>query len=194
MHKILEFVSQQFHKIDKIKKLKNMKNVLTLLIFITLSLVSCKNKAEDVFKKHTKDNYSIEYPESWDLDTSGQYNTQFLIFSNTGIIDTFRENVNLTIENLPSNVTLTQYAEAAKQQIAPIPKVKTISSNIIQINGNEVFEIVWQGYVNNADLKFKQQCRIKDNKAYIVTFTAKQTTYDTYIDTAEKILNSFTLN
>jgi len=171
-----------------------MKKILILLILITATQISCKKNSSNVFEKYSKDNYTIDYPDSWKLDISGQYNTEFLIFSSSNITDNFRENVNLTIENLPRNITLSQYAEAAKKQVATVLKVKTISSNIIQRNGNEIFEIVWQGYVNNNDLKFKQQCHIKNGKAYIITFTAKQTTYDNYIDTAAKILNSFTLN
>ena len=167
------------------------KSALLFLVVISV-LFSCNSSTK--IETYSTSDYTIDYPYSWDLDTSGQYNTEFLLFSNSSITDIFRENINLTTENLPKNTTLSQYADAAKKQIAPVPKVKIFSSEITHNNGNEVLEIVWQGYVNNSDLKFKQQCHIKDSKAYIVTFTAKQTTYDDYQDTATKILNSFTLN
>ncbi|WP_400076929.1 PsbP-related protein [Winogradskyella sp. R77965] len=162
-----------------------------LATIILLIIVSCGES--DMQKTFSNDNYSIEYPESWDFDDSGKFNTKFLIYSNTEILDGFRENVNFTIQNLPEDTTLKQFVEGTKQQLSQIPKSKIIKSNIIKLNNKDVFEIVWQGYVTNNDLKFKQHCYLEDNKAHIVTFTAKQDTYEKYEEKASKILNSFIL-
>ena len=154
-------------------------------------IASCgESETQEIF---SNDNYSIEYPQSWEFDDSGKFNSKFLIYSNTEILDEFRENVNLTVQNLPSGTTLKKFEEVTKQQLSQVPKSKIIKSNIIKLNGKDVFEIVWQGYVTNNDLKFKQHCYLEDNKAHIVTFTATQDTYEKYEEKASNILNSFIL-
>lgn len=169
--------------------MNKLRTVLTTIIL--LIIVSCGES--ETQKTFSNDNYSIEYPGSWEFDDSGKFNTKFLIYSNAEILDGFRENVNLTVQNLPGDTTLKQFEEATKQQLSQVPKSKIIKSNIIKLNDKDVFEIVWQGYVTNKDLKFKQHCYLEDNKAHIVTFTAKQDTYEKYEEKASKILNSFIL-
>ena len=53
------------------------------------------------WKSLNTESYSIQYPENWELVTSGQMNTSFVIFSElSSETDPFRENVNLIIQDL----------------------------------------------------------------------------------------------
>lgn len=172
-----------------------MKKAVIVFTIILTFIISCKDNSDDKLVNYSKDNYSIDYPESWDLDTSGQHNTTFLIFSNAGIIDGFRENVNLVIQNSPNqDLILSQFAELTEKDLKSIPKSKIIKSEIGQKNGKEFYELVWKGFVANNDLHFKQYYFTDNNKAYILTFTALQDTYEEFEKVGSKILDSFKLN
>lgn len=171
-----------------------MKKIITTVLLLTTFIQSCKNNDKVELKKHATNEFAIEYPNFWELDTSGQYNTKFMIFSDTEIIDNFRENVNLTVQSLPSSITtLSQFVEDTEKQLASIPKSEILKSEIFKKNGVDYYQLIWKGYVANRDLKFKQYCFIKSNKTYIVTLTTKQSTYDNFVETGTEILNSFTL-
>jgi hypothetical protein len=43
------------------------------------------------------------------------------------------------------------------------------------------------------NLKAQQTVFIQDNKAYVFTYTATKETFEKYIDTINKIINSFTI-
>ena len=51
--------------------------------------------------------YSLKYPNNWEINKSGQMRTQFIIFSQlTSESDNFRENINLIIPVSYTHLTL----------------------------------------------------------------------------------------
>ncbi|MCB0438606.1 MAG: hypothetical protein KDD20_07695 [Mangrovimonas sp.] len=163
----------------------------TKLTFILL-LITAYGFGQDGFVEYKKEGYSIKYPKDWRLDTSGQMNTLFILFSPNTENDTFNENINFIIQDLTGqNMDLESYTKLSEDQIKTmVPNGKWIES---KRNGNHQ-EVVWSGFVANNNLKFKQFFYVKDDKAYILTFTALETTFDDYINIGSEILNSFQLN
>jgi hypothetical protein len=66
---------------------------------------------------------------------------------------------------------------------------KLISSK--RIKEGQYHEIVATGTQGVMDLKFKQYYWVRGNRAYVLTFTALQTTYDAYEALAGKVMNTF---
>lgn len=165
-----------------------MNKYLTLTFF----LITIFAFSQDNFIEYKKDNFSISYPENWKLDTSGQMNSKFIIFSPHTEGDAFNENVNLIVQDLTGqNLNLQSYTELSVKQVSSmVPNAKLIEST--QIGSHQ--EIIWSGFVANNNLKFKQIYYVIDSKAYVLTFTAHETTFDDYIKVGGKILNSFQLN
>lgn len=161
-----------------------MKKLPLLLVLISVFCFS-QNK----FKTYSKDNYTINYPESWDLDISGQMNTSLLLFSKpSSNNDDFRENVNIIIQKLGyKNIDIQEYAEISINQIKSSGKI--LKNKLI----NNKYVIEWKAFINQRNLKFKQYYFVKNRKAYVVTFTAKENEYDNYIREANQILDSFKL-
>ena len=91
------------------------------------------------------------------------------------------------------NIDLDKYVEISENQI------KTMISNPVvvkseRIKGDKEFhQVVFSGEQGVYKLKFKQQYRVFNNKAYVLTYTADQTEYDNYLEVADKILASFLL-
>jgi hypothetical protein len=140
--------------------------------------------------------YSIQYPQDWDLNKSGQMGMSFILLSKqTSQQDNFQENVNLLIQDLKGqNINLEKFTEISVGQIKTmVTKGKLIESKKLSGNGNEFQSVIYTGVQGNYKLKFEQYYWIKNDKAYILTLTCELDQFKKYKSTGEKILNSFKL-
>jgi hypothetical protein len=138
--------------------------------------------------------FSIQYPDNWDLDQKGQLGTSFVLFSKpSSPQDKFRENVNLLVQDLTGhNITLDKYVETSKGQIkSMINKVNILESKKLNANGTDFEQIVFTGSQGKYDLKFEQYYWVKNQKAYVLTFTCEISEFNNFKVAGEKILNSF---
>lgn len=172
------------------------------LFLIVISLITCGQARETEppkensknWKSFEDDNYSVQYPEGWDLNTSGQMGTSFMLFSPASSAqDQFRENVILMIEDLSGqNIDLDKYVKISEGQIKRmITDGKVIESQRIVRGSSEFQKIVLTGRQGIFDLKTTQYYCIKNNKAYILTFSCEEDQYDVFKVRGEMILNSF---
>ena len=171
-----------------------MKNKLTLLLTICISAIAF---AQEDWKIFEKDNYSIQYPATWEYsDQKPQPTIQFVLMSEEASQneDMFRENINLNTESLKGqDISLKDYAKAGLDQIfAQIPSAKIISNKNIKLGAKNAKEIIWSANLGNGMLlRFKQVFLLNDGIAYVLTFSATETDYDKYIEDGEKIISSF---
>ncbi|PWH84899.1 PsbP-related protein [Brumimicrobium oceani] len=140
--------------------------------------------------------YSIEYPESWELNTSGIMGTEFICFSPlTSEIDNFRENVNFMIQDISGfKLNLDQYVEISESQVKTIiTNGKIIKSERIKVGENEFHKIIYLGQQGVFDLQFEQYFYVLEDNAYVLTFTFEVDQFEAYRKTGERIMNSFLL-
>ncbi|MCK6695626.1 MAG: hypothetical protein L6Q97_26420, partial [Thermoanaerobaculia bacterium] len=104
--------------------MKKLKLLLLFILFLSLEAFSqTKNepvsKTAEEWSALAEQNYSIEYPGSWELNRPGQGGPNFLLFSQLGSAeDTFRENVNLLIQDLKGmDIDLDKYTAISEEQI-----------------------------------------------------------------------------
>lgn len=144
------------------------------------------------WKSLSEDNYSISYPAAWQLDQSKAMGTTFVLFARGADGSKFRENINLMIQDLTGmGLDLDKFVQLSEQQFKTlITNGKLISSKRLKDRG-EYQEIVATGTQGVMDLKFKQYYWVRDNKAYVLSFTALQSTYDEYVALASKAMNTF---
>lgn len=172
-----------------------MKNLIVLaLLLINVSLF-----AQDDWQILSTDNYSIQYPKDWtSSDQKPQPSVQFLLLSDESSLseDNFRENINMTIENLKGkSISIDEYVKISIDQIsAQIPNAKIITNESTKIDGNDAKEVIWSAdFGNNMVLKFKQILLINSDSAYILTYSSTVTEFSKYEDIGDKILQSFKL-
>lgn len=140
--------------------------------------------------------FSVSYPKDWDLDQKGQMGTSFILFSKpSSPQDLFRENVNLLIQNLAGmNINLDKYVEISEEQI----KTMIANSQLIEskrMSGAIPFhKEIYTGDQGILKLKFEQYYWVKDEKAYVLTFTSEVNQFDAFKQAAEAILKSFKLH
>lgn len=168
-------------------------NVLGLLLAI-LVLSAFANNTQEGWTALSKENYTIQYPEEWRLDQSGQMKTKFLLFSPTlDPNDSFSENVNLIIEDLTGHdVTLDQYVELSENQVKSVLENSSIvSSERVTGNSMEYHKIIFTGSQGAFSLKFEQYYFVLSNEAFVLTLTCEANQFANYKEIGEKILNSF---
>jgi hypothetical protein len=138
--------------------------------------------------------YSISYPEDWSLDQSGTMGMSFAILSPMeGAGDTFRENVNLLMQDVSqNNLDLDSYTSLSIDQIGTyITDSKILSSERIKKDGGEYQQIVYTGKQGLFYLKFEQRYWVINGKAYVLTLTTEQDKFEAFKATGTKVLDSF---
>lgn len=195
-----------------------MKKTWTTLLILTL--IACgqntttdsdtdnrKKIVDENWKTLEGTDFTIQYPEYWELDETGQMGTTFILFlelesSLDQILreverttDQTRENVNLLIQNLSGqNIDLDKYTEIGESQVKTmITNSSLLESKRIKGDKGEYHRMIYTGQQGQFDLKWKQYFWVINDKAYVLTFIADQDRYDNYIEIADKILNSFIL-
>jgi hypothetical protein len=181
------------------------KTHLSGLIFLFFSLISFGQTTQKNTVQATKTSwkvlketkYSIQYPDNWELNKSGQMGSNFVVFSKlTSPQDKFRENINLIIQNLQGQkINLNKYVEISEGQIKTmITNGNLIESKRLNQNGHEFQKVIYTGDQGIYKLKFEQYYWVLNGQAYVLTLTCEKNQFNTYKLTGEKILNSFRLN
>jgi hypothetical protein len=110
------------------------------------------------------------------------------------VSDTVAENVNIVVENLPpeENIALDAYSTF---QISDLTLSGTNfdlrESTPTVLAGIPAYKIVYSQTLQQVPLQVMQVWAIKDNKAYLLTFTAEAPKYSTFLPVAQKMIDSF---
>jgi eukaryotic-like serine/threonine-protein kinase len=127
----------------------------------------------------------IQYPSDWGrLDLSflqASADIDFYPLSDTSLA----KNLKVQVNNLPfHNMTLEEYTNT---QINPTEEI-LLESNTTTLADLPGYKIV---FTNIAGLKTMQVWTIKDDKAYIITYVAKEEDYEKDLQIAQKMIDSF---
>lgn len=179
---------------------KEMKRKLLVLLTVVMAIVGCQKKekaavsqSESNTKEISKKGYSIRYDSTFRLDESGRNGVEFYLFTPTSSGDDFSENINLMIQDLGVlKYDLNQFIALSEKQIQASGKlVESIRKNE---KGQEFHILIFEAKMNGLDLKFLQYDFVKNDKAYVLTFSSKRNEFENYLKEIEKVMNSFELN
>ena len=171
---------------------------LLIILITTLLSTSLTNQHQTISIAQTNDDNNtfriyenptygiqIQYPSDWGrLDLSflqDSADIDFYPLSDTSLA----KNVKLQVENLPfHNMTLEEYTNT---QINPTEE-NLLESNTTTLADIPGYKIV---FTNVAGLKTMQVWTIKDDKAYIITYVAKEEDYENDLQIVQKMIDSF---
>jgi hypothetical protein len=145
-------------------------------------------------KTFIKDHYQIQYPSTWKLDTSRTMGTEFMILApKENDTDVFSENVNFMIQNLQgTQIDLGQYKQISEKQFSEFfTDVQIFESAIIKTPSDEFYRSSFAMTQGKFRLRITSICYIKNEKAYLLTFTSEFANYERYKAAGEEILDSF---
>ena len=176
-------------------RVKLSKFLLFSLLIIITSLLSLSLTGQQTTIAQTNSKFvtydnptfgvRIQYPSDWGrLDLSFLQDSADIDFY--PLADTsLAKNVKIQVKNLPfHNMTLEEYTNS---QINPLEE-KLLESNTTTLAGIPGYEIV---FTSVQGLKTMQVWTIKDDKAYIITYVAKEEDYENDLQVAEKMIDSF---
>jgi hypothetical protein len=168
-----------------------------LLSFVICCQTAQKKTPSDIpknWKTITDKSYTIQYPDSFELNKSGQMGTSFILFTKpSSSQDTFRENINLIIQDLGGqNIGLDEYVKISEGQIKTIiTDANIIESKRVKPNGSQFQRVVYTGKQGLFNLKWLQYYWIEKGKAYALTLTCEENQFDKYLKLGEQIMSTF---
>lgn len=161
-----------------------MKNLLLILCFIVIKINAFPSDSLGNFS------YAIDIPEGWKIkENCTESDCSFLAPQDTPT-DTFLENINITVADAPSkNYPVTKYTDFS---IGYLPSVIENFELVERkkVPGNSEY-VIYKGLKSEFQQTWKQYYHIKDNKMYIVTFTAETLQFEEYIGKIQENLDSF---
>ncbi len=193
-----------------------MKNIAILLTAITL--VSCnqggdKNTQTDTkkpdlqttdvktsnvpadWKTYSHDNYSIQYPSTWEMKES---DGTVSVFSIEAPMDTAKaimgENIQLSVQDMRGQaIPLDKVADAAIGQFKDILTNFTLLSNKKLTDGTGDYQqVIFSGEQGSIVMIFEQWYRIINDKLYVLNLTGAKENWDKGGQKiGEQILGSF---
>jgi serine/threonine-protein kinase len=176
-------------------RVKLSKFLLFSLLIIITSLLSLSLTGQQTTIAQTNSKFvtydnptfgvRIQYPSDWGrLDLSFLQDSADIDFY--PLADTsLAKNLKIQVKNLPfHNMTLEEYTNS---QINPLEE-KLLESNTTTLADIPGYEIV---FTSVQGLKTMQVWTIKDDKAYIITYVAKEEDYENDLQVAEKMIDSF---
>jgi hypothetical protein len=162
-----------------------------------LSLTICckgQNKPAEKMTTISRSGYSLNYPNTWTVDTSRKQGADLFIFSplENGA-DKFSENINVVIQDLPSPQSdLQWYKEVTEQQVAQYATDgKILESSIDSTSKGNQYKIVYTFRQGKLNMHITSICLIQKQKAYLATYSSEVDKVDQYKQTGEQVLSSF---
>jgi hypothetical protein len=155
----------------------------------TLALILFSHSTVEEWKTLETKEYLIKYPETWILNESGQAGTSFFIFGPAVEGQPFKNNINLMIQDLSGlDIDLAKFVEMSVEQIPQFFPAAVISSSATE---GAVHRIVYTATYAEYKLKCKQYYWVKNEKAFVLTYTSDQKSYDESITLATEVMDSF---
>lgn len=174
-----------------------MKKVLLVFGLILLILFSgCTQKeAPAGYSIYTNSTYGVEinYPSDWEK-TEGFMGTVVMFKSPLeNDSDLFLENINIMVTELsPPILSIADYKESIQSYLEQyITDYELIEMVDATLANTPAIKVVYTGRLGQSNLMQLQMVTVKNNKSYVISYTAEPDKYEKYLDKAEKVMASF---
>ncbi len=158
-----------------------MKRYFGLVLALSF-LISANLFAENLMQIKI-DNFSISVPEGWSVEYSNSAYI-FVLYSPLEVNDTFRENANLSLEKLHAKRNEKQYLEAVQDILSLV----YTDFELLEFGDN--YHII-SGSLNGIEVIQIQYVAIKNDIAYIMTYSSDPDNFARYFDVFESIQATF---
>ncbi len=165
--------------------------VAASVIFSGIFMISCKKREEGRYYNREK-GFSIQVPSGWDIEERKMNTDLIAVSSAEGPEDSFRENFNVLVEELPTNMTSDEYYQKG------IPLFKQFAADFAQhgngierIDGTDFrFDII-SHKMGPLKIKVLQYLTVRQKKGYLITFSAAEDKFERYAPMFKEIAKGF---
>ena len=139
--------------------------------------------------------YTLGNPHGWE-QKSGLMGTDLILLSpQEGAGDSFRENVNVTVEKVPKPLSHQGYVDASAASLKKTLSLKDeFTYKPTSVNGVSGYVAQIRHRMGVFDLVLDSYIVIQGDTSYIISCTATEESYDSYRDKFAKIVSTFSLN
>ncbi|MCC0175689.1 protein kinase [Waterburya agarophytonicola K14] len=192
--------SGEKNRISKFKQ-KIIWLFLTLPFILALGIIFVgvnRNVYKD-FRTYINDNYQFEikYPQAWSYrELDDPITGEVVVFSSPLETDSdlFLERVNITVEYLSSEpITLEQYTQTVFERIrqAKGSEIQIHQDSKARMAESPARRVVYSREENGLQLRQMETFMFKNNQVYIAIYTAERSKFSKFLDSAEKIIDSW---
>ena len=143
--------------------------------------------------ENSSQGFRVNYPEVWSKQNRDDFFAIGVVFFSPleDDSDKFKERVSVLVENLSNNMSLAQYTNQSIAEIKRLSDPDVGDVQAINLGANEARQVVYRGEENGYPVQRMQTWSVQNNQAYVITYTAKPDSYDNYLPTVEKMIESF---
>ncbi|MGA7077066.1 MAG: PsbP-related protein [Halobacteriota archaeon] len=132
--------------------------------------------------------FTIKYSSDWGKPQE-QRNGALVVFLTPTNNET--ENLNVEVANLSASSTLATVTETIKSNAQDYDNFTQIEATNTTLAGLPAYKIVYTATVDGDQLKVLQTWTVKDGKAYVITYKAAPSNYNTHVSAAHQMIDSF---
>ena len=187
------------------EKRKSPKRLIWLLLslpFITALAIVFVGLNKDTyadFTDYSNSSYQFElkYPQIWDRkDIDDPITGEVVSFTSPleSSTDLFREKLYITVEYLPSDsATLEEYSQTVIKRIEQTKdnELQVYKEGRTKVEDSPARAIVYSRQQGEIKLRQMEVFTIKNDRVYVAIYTAERAKYSKFLDTAEKIIDSW---
>ena len=143
--------------------------------------------------ENSRQGFKINYPDDWSQQNRDDFFATGVVFFSDleDSSDRFKERVSILVEDLADDTSLAQYTEASLAEIKRLSDPKIGTAETVNLGREVGRQIVYQGEEHGGAVQRLQAWSVKDNQAYVITYTARPESYETFLATVEKMMESF---
>ena len=136
--------------------------------------------------------FKIDYPEAWSQRNLDDMFATGAVFSSPLESETdFQEQISVLVEDLPRDMSLYRYTEESLAQIKKLSDPNVAPPQTVNLGENTAKRVIYNGLENGNWVRRMQTWSVKGDRAYVITYTALAGSYDSYLPTVEKMIESF---
>lgn len=181
----------------------SMKKLLRTLPLLSFLLVGCgttlpskTTSTTPVIEKAvytSTSGVSLTYTTDWKY-MENIYGSLVTFFAPQTDNDLFRENLGISLEKLPTSLTVDQYYATTKTQLGKLIKDFTeVGNENLIVDGLVAKKIIYEGTQQTYKLKWQQVFVIKEKIVYIFTYTANGDTFDLFAPAVDEMIKTVQL-
>ena len=174
---------------------------LPFIIALIIVFVGINRNAYQDFRTYNNDNYQFEikYPETWSSrDLDDPITGEIVVFSSPleTASDSFLERVSIAVEYLSSEpITLEEYTKAVFERVkrGKVSDVEVYQDRKASVSKYPARRITYSRRENGLQLRQMETFTIKDGKVYIAIYTAERAKFSKFLNTANKMIDSWSI-
>lgn len=147
---------------------------------------------------YSEELFNIKYPDTWSIENKEAHkvNVIFRAPGSGGSDNEFLPTVSIYAVNLTdSDKDFNKYTDSVVEDLkSKYENFELISRDPYKISDFNCTALVYKAQLSGYNIESRQIIGESSGKIYIITYMSDKGTFDAYLKTADKIINSFVLN